>query len=104
MNFKVSDKVVCIETPAADFFGMFRRVGPVPEVGRVYVIDKIIHCAISTGLALVGSTSFFIPQDRECGYHHSLFRKLEEVQAENRAKNEQEAFIREATKLINSEP
>ena len=101
--FKVSDKVVRIESterlPEGCFSGESiyehcRIIGFIPEVGRVYVVDAVLEPR--EALALSGSTIIHRASGTELGWHWSRFRKLEEVQAENRLKAAQPQ-VQEAT-------
>ena len=87
----VNDKVVCV----FDDWGPWQAnpnitaVGPWPVKGKVYVIEALInHRRIEDqgpGLRLVGHTSLNVTEPGEVGYSQACFRKLEDVQAENRA-------------------
>lgn len=102
MKFQPSDKVVCIrglpENLWKSYLEGFINVGPLPETGRVYVVLKVGLALHQDGIALVGSTSMnFVGM--ELGFCEEHFRKLEDIQAENQA-----AMIKEATRLINTDP
>lgn len=115
MNFKPSDKVVMVRQSVGgptiaetkeDGTRLFRNVG-VPELGKVYTVERVIFTSNGqVGLALSGIIVICCDTGIETGWDHRLFRKLEEIQAENKLKREQEeaAALKEATQLINSEP
>lgn len=97
---EIGTKVVCI----TDFFQKtgnpytneegqtFIRTG-IPLKNTVYVISKVIQNSTCIGLAFVGNiTSFNItPTPKEVGFIKNNFRKLEEIQEEN--KNKQKDFL-----------
>ncbi len=90
--FNISDKVVYVG-------GNGGPVGVAAEfdytednliLNSVYVVSKILPCPQhnAIGLAFVGHTSYCKNDGAEVGYDSRMFRKLEEIQAENKAKNE----------------
>jgi hypothetical protein len=94
--FKVSDKVVCIRTPQGTDsitgkIGNFIDSGADVVKDKVYVVSKIITYPDwpvgMFGLAFVGSTCFCGFTGREVGLGPVNFRKLEEIQKENRLKS-----------------
>jgi hypothetical protein len=89
VSFNVSDKVVCVDASPWKCGGFLRGM-TIPLVqGAVYVVR---YYSERTGLYLVGVTMPIHPwTGNEVGFIESRFRKLEEVQAENRAKIAQEA-------------
>lgn len=109
-NLKESDKVVCICDP---WFGnRWRVIGAVPKQGVVYIVEKAIGPQESIdedgtvadnqyGLVLVGSSLLDRQEDWECGWHTRNFRKLEEVQAENKLRQSEAEQLEEARQLIN---
>jgi hypothetical protein len=112
MNFKPSDKVVCIRDDG--FAGAESVVlqGGLPKKDVVYVVRETFNgwCGYfgqtpSVGLRLVGIICA-CQGELEYGWDSTCFRKLEEIQAESKLKREQEeaAALKEATQLINSEP
>ena len=95
--FEIGDKVVCIGSlppnlcPESYQFRLEGRYLSDPiKTNSVYVIRKVItfphwHKSV-IGLSLVGYTCFDRLNGAELGYDSRMFRKLEEIQAENRAK------------------
>ena len=106
MNFKPSDKVVCLNSYDQTYLlpGMIILIGGFPVKDTVYVVREVIP-DISTGaigLGLVGIVcNRLAPYNVEYAWHSNNFRKLEEIQAENKAKQEEEAALKEAIELIN---
>ncbi len=96
MSFNISEKVVCVEGPDLTELYRFNVLGFVPKKDMVYVVNSTYHYKNEVGLNLVGSTVIHKRTGIEVGWDSSGFRKLEEVQAENRLKQEQEK------QLINS--
>jgi hypothetical protein len=92
MNFKQSDKVVCI----CDSWDLTRFItmGDVPVKDRVYVVSGSIQDDNNhIGLVLVGCRVVHRGTGRDMGWDYQQFRKLEEVQAENRARVEREEAL-----------
>lgn len=108
MNFKPSDKVVCLN----NFYTTPLVSGTHPKKGIIYVVRDTDDTAIAAdgsigqGLLLAGIVGALNRNGREWCFCATQFRKLEEIQAENKLKREQEksSALKEATQLINSEP
>ncbi len=87
----VGDKVVCLKKgnwTIEEGLRMeeYRMEGPQPQSSKVYVISKILwypSWGTLTGLCFVGGITCFC-RGFEVGYDSRFFRKLEDVQNENR--------------------
>lgn len=87
--FNISDKVVLID----DKWNCPQFYRSHPILGRVYVIrDMKVALSFSTlrkelGFLLVGVINDISPDGTEWGFDSRRFRKLDEIKAENAAKN-----------------
>jgi hypothetical protein len=113
MNFKPSDKVVCVNEKFRLPIQMVVLGGVAPKKDVTYVVRGITICRYSgtVGLLLVGIECTLHPETfLEYGWDEFAFRKLEEIQAENKAKKElwdlagEAAALDEAFQLINTDP
>lgn len=107
MNFKPSDKVVCIlpEDFVAWAFpeDAYIIYGELPQPNHVYTVREVITCPY-TGLEvlyLIGIKLSAHASGPDYGFLSEYFRKLEEIQAENREKQEMDQLLKEAQELIN---
>lgn len=89
----IGDKVVCVPVTAEDAAAegcasclepQFKITGHGPVVGSVYVVRGFNFTG--KGIKLVGSIIIHVPTNSETGWYYRAFRRLEEVQAENRLK------------------
>ena len=96
--FKISDKVVRIKVDTTPkriaHAALCNHVGETFVEGKVYVINKVItHPAWGVnviGLTFAGGITCFCKNSGfEIGYDSRDFRKLEEIQAENKLKASQ---------------
>lgn len=105
MNFKPNDKVVCIglgsPSQRTAILAAYTFTGAMPVKDSVYVVESVRPHTGGVGLNLVGSCVIHNATGIVAGFDASYFRKLEEVQAENREKADVEALIKEARELIN---
>lgn len=88
--FRVSDKVVSIAS-FDDKDPTFMCPEGCPIKDHVYMVERADMGDTQDGLKLVGLTVYIVALNVEVGWAHRAFRKLEEIQAENRARREQEA-------------
>ncbi len=88
--FKPSDKVVALVT-FDDKDPTWYIIGEPCVKDHVYVIERTDMGSTRDGLKLVGRQVFHSDSGDEVGWDHRQFRKLEEVQAENRLRATQEA-------------
>lgn len=88
--FKVSDKVVSLIT-FTGANGLHINIGEPPMKDAVYVVERNDMGWSKDGLKLVGRQTIHRLTGIEVGWAHFHFRKLEEVQAENRARQAVEA-------------
>lgn len=81
MNFKVSDRVVCVRDHVSKR-NVFEHPNGMIVRGQTYVVSGIYHAPNGIGLRIVGLPSFYIPSRTgiDVGWHHLRFRLLEEVQ------------------------
>jgi hypothetical protein len=89
MSFNVSDKVVCVDDSPGRRTGSRKLVA-----GQVYVVRESVASARTRTpcVRLVGIINMWCPHYRyELPFDARRFRKLEEVQAENRLRAEKEA-------------
>lgn len=89
----VGDKVVCVGNPRGhrcykDYPDYYWTEGEIPVKGRIYVVRRLFLFVNELGIAVIGgSVGVLTPFRFETGWHHESFRKLEDVQNENRLKN-----------------
>lgn len=84
MNFKISDKVVCVDNRPCDL----SRRGPLKK-GTVYVVEDAWVCERHHWplVCVVGDEAMFNELGYKCGWDPRRFRLLSDVQAENRVVN-----------------
>jgi hypothetical protein len=105
MNFKPSDKVVCVSAFNLNP-GCLILEGSMPKANVVYVVRGFYTCPIvkNDALYLVGIKCNRHQIGLEFGWDNRGFRKLEDIQAENQASRSDAAFLKEALELINTDP
>lgn len=83
--FEVGDKVVCI----TESQGIDGRIYPggKPQKGLLYVVGGIRTYPREVGLIIIGVPSIG-HNGRDCGWWGWRFRKLTDIQAENKAKRQ----------------
>lgn len=88
MSFNISDKVICVDdhAPKDGWVGSPVEQGVIYVVRDVWLTTYAPHRAI---IQLVGFPEIKNKFGRRIGYRVARFRKLSEVQAENRAIHEQ---------------
>lgn len=98
MNFKVSEKVVCVDTSKPNRANKTGRINRL-KLGRIYVIRDILvgPSYKNAGVRLVGMCAGFWMDGEEAGYSAYRFRKLDEIREENRAKAVRELEIHGTT-------
>jgi hypothetical protein len=114
MNFKPSDKVVCLGSfplESCEKIGCVVLMGGLPVKDVVYSVREVVpevmlhDRTISSGLRLVGIHCNKNKTDgKEFSWDSKGFRKLEDIQAENKASQSDDAFLKEALELINTDP
>ncbi len=94
--FQVSDKVVCVNDQPRDL-SVRHHYAMWPTQGTVYDVRGLVvgYCQSgpATGLLLTGLHNPLCADGYEYAFHYDRFRKLDEVQAENRARQAQEASV-----------
>lgn len=84
---KQSDKVVCVFDDFGDADIDSSKASPDPVLGHVYVVQSVRDHPDGPDLFLVGMCAgHWVVNGQEVGYAGECFRTLEEVKAENKAK------------------
>lgn len=105
MNFQPNDKVICVDDYPGP--GMIAGCYSYPDgyikKGQIYVVREIRDIAINAnkklnwiGLILVGVRALqkeSLPREFDVGWYYMRFRKLSEVQEENRRNREIQKFL-----------
>ena len=86
MSFKISEKVVCVDDQ--NWTKENKTPQGYPIKGKVYVVRDTRINMRQLGLMLVGLVTYGISGE-EVGFRASRFRRLEEIQAENKLKKSQ---------------
>lgn len=106
MIFKESDKVVALVTFLGNLTGQVVLMGRPPVKHQVYVVRGMVQDTVDLnlwGVLLVGIICN-APYGREFAWWEGQFRKLEEIQEENKLRRDREEAdaLKQATELINS--
>lgn len=95
MNFQVSDKVVCVDgVPGRGTIeGLYRFPGGYLKQGGIYSVQNISERTDIDGdrirVHLVGVPAIDVRDGEEVGWCPSRFRRLEDLRAEARARQQQ---------------
>jgi hypothetical protein len=95
--FEIGDKVVCTQEPPI----MNGRTYPkgVPKKGRLYVVQGIfLDPTGALSIFLVGPQSL-IGSGRDCGWRAWRFRKLSDIQQENRVFRSMKTSAKESARI-----
>lgn len=88
MNFKINDKVVCVDDKPGTKPWKYEFPSGRVKKGVVYVVEDVKMILFKNGyferVFIVGCPAIRIRSGRNDGWQPWRFRRLEEIQAENR--------------------
>ena len=93
MSFQINDKVVCVDDSPGKGNNRYKGKPSGLEKGRVYVVRELGQWKDISLVYITGISFGFTATGFEFGFRSSRFRKLQDIKAENKLKQQKPALV-----------